>query len=271
MENNDKQLKNIHDIYTLYKLYANQNIVDEFLGEYPSLDSEVFEIFICHKCYAAEEEVTLEDVKALYPDYIVKYKGQTSSFYFNGEPVLESYIEEEEWYEDYVYITNIASNYTTVQDTMNAIIDDDDSYPTEILSVFERWLTDHFNNIDSKTDNKVLRETIVHIATLVVPSGTININYNSKDPTSNTIVTDINQFGDMMLHFKEQQAKISLKEGVSIATKKELLLVKVYAVYDQNSGRLVKFELQLINDHDDKNLILQEALTESLEEESTKN
>lgn len=271
MENNDKQLKNIHDVYTLYKLYTNQETIDSFLGEYPSLESEMFEIFICHKAYPAEEEVTLEDVQALYPNYVIKYRGQTSSFYYNGEPVLESSMEEEEWYDDYIYITNFATAYTNVYDAMMGIKADDDTYPTESLIMFEQWLNDYYNNLETKEDNKVLRETIVHIATLVVPNGTININYNHKDPTANSIVTDINQFGDMMLHFKEQQSKISLKEGVSITTKKDLLIIKVYAVYDQISGRLVKFELQLINDHDDKNLILQEALTETLEEESTKN
>lgn len=265
---------NSYDIYQLFEnIHPDKEMIDKLLDNYSSLDAESFEIFVCNKWYPSEEQMTTEDVQGLYPSYNIKYLGKASSFYANGEPVTQEFIESELWYDEWMYMLSIAETCSDTDALLEIAIKDDSGIVGEIQDNWRRWAEAYYNDLpQSPSEKKTLKETIVHIGTIMLPHGNININQDLKGADPSTIVNGINQFGDMMLHFKERQSRISLKKGISIITKKEFAVAKVYAIYDQNSGHLVKFELQLIeNYHDDVDLTNEEVIGEVLQEESIHN
>jgi hypothetical protein len=65
--------------------------------------------------------MTVADLEDMYPGYKAKYATQCTDFYNNGEPIIESSIDKEKWYEMFDEMVELAST-SDVEDS-NSLVD----------------------------------------------------------------------------------------------------------------------------------------------------
>ena len=277
----NEAVKNEHDVFYLYAVTEiTKEEYKQMIADYSdsilhnSLDD--FLMYVGTVTSHKSNKTLLSTIDSQYSDLIVKHAGVANTFYpHNIEPVMQSHEEEEVWYDVYNYISHVFKDDLVYcyDDAIHVINQEIPDMHPELYKTCCKWaevyfeaeISDNlevFDDFDSSAtkniDSEKQYETLVHLATIVLPSGQININRARKEIDKSEILTSINQLGPLLMNFEERKRNAErLRKGVNINLQKENIIVKVYGVYNSNSGHLIKLELRIIENKFNVNELLE--------------